>query len=637
MATPTEQTLFLSNGEVLVPTTVGRAGRKLSLKSRYDKRLVDEFRCMRGAHFNRELMQWEVTDCRRNWMQLEQLQVDEAGQYRVPRELQRLKEPLRHVEPNRTCLMPHQGRTLDHGWTYHCGIWAEEQGVGKSLAAIELFEQVGGDWWYVAPLKVVRAFELELRKWRCKNPPRLLHYDILDRETEPRYQCRSCGQMDVPERRTWQKAKVVKHAQEVCGQQVDPETGKCACGWFPGLVEAAYPRCQACSAETMSHASLWKPLPPFPCPIGVVFDESSRLKNGGSARAQAAQLLADRIRDERDGWVIEMTGTPTPHDPADLHSQVEIALPGLLRESTRSHLEKRMAIYEQVDLGDKVVGNIVGWKEDEVANLRERIGNLMLVYLAKDVLELPPLVKEVVDVEPSPELLRAARLAAESSKNAAQALCRLRQLSDGFQYGGLAECAACGAMDLECTKCGGIGFVEAEDVRRAPCPKDDLLRADLACNEEVGRLVVYAGFRASIDRCVDICREEGWGILRCDGRGWAWFDTPDVRDELDLLAELDLATRTARFEKLVVVSHSKSGGLGQNWTAPRENIFYSNDFDAEARWQAEKRTHRNGQPVTRGIRIKDYSHLPTDRYVLKNLEAKRNWQDITLGEVIACL
>lgn len=106
---------------------------------------------------------------------------------------------------------------------------------------------------------------------------------------------------------------------------------------------------------------------------------------------------------------------------------------------------------------------------------------------------------------------------------------------------------------------------------------------------------------------------------------------------MELLQELDLAMRTGKFEKLVVVAHPKSGGLGQNWTAPRENIYYSNDFDAEARWQSEKRTHRNGQPVTRGIRIKDYSHLPTDRYVLKNLDGKRHWQDITLEEVIACL
>lgn len=632
------EVLYLSNGDVLVPVTVDHAGRKLALRCKYDKNLVTEFRCMRGANFNRELMQWEVTDCRRNWMQLESLQVDpeDPTQFRVPHELVRLRGPLQHVEPNRTCLMPHQKHTLDHGYTYHCGIWAEEQGVGKSLAAIELMEHVSGLWWYVAPLKVVRAFELELRKWKCTNLPRLLNYDILERETEPHFQCHSCGESNVPERRTWQKAKVIKHDPKVCDKQFDPEVGKCACGWYPGQVEAAYPRCQACGTQTELHRSLWWPLPQYDCPIGVIFDEASRLKNGGSNRAQAAQALADRIRVERDGWIIEMTGTPTPHDPADWHSEVEIALPGLLRESSRNHLERRMGIYEDIDLGDRVVGNIVGWKEDEVVNLRQRMGNLVLVYLAKDVLDLPPLVKDVIDLEPSPELLRAAKLAAESSQNAAQALNRLRQLSDGFQYGGLIECPTCQGMNLECTKCNGIGFKEVDDVRRAPCPKDVQLRADLAYNEEVGRLVVYAGFRASIDRCVDVCREEGWSVLRCDGRGWAWFDA-DVADEMELLQELDLGTRTSKFEKLVVVAHPKSGGLGQNWTAPRENIFYSNDFDAEARWQAEKRTHRNGQPVTRGIRIKDYSHLPTDRYVLKNLELKRNWQDISLGEVIACL
>lgn len=637
MSAETVQTVYLSNGEVLLPVAIGRtaSSKKLALRCAYDANLVAEFRCMKGANFNRELKQWEVTDCRRNWMQIESLQLDEKGNYRVPRELQRYKQPLIQIKPSRDCARPHQVHSLQHAYTYHGDIWAEEQGVGKSLSAIELMEAVPGQWWYVAPLKVLRAFELELRKWGCKNMPRMLNYDILERETEPHFQCRSCGEKDVPERRTWQKAKAIKHADS-CGP-VDPETGKCpTCGWYVGQQEAAYPRCQSCGARTESHGSLWRLQPPYPCPIGVIFDEASRLKNGGAKRTQAAQELADRIRAERDGYVVLMTGTPAPHDPADWHSLAEIACPGLLRESSRNHLERRMAIYEDVDLGDRVVGNIVGWKEDEVANLRERLSPITLVYLAKDVLELPELIKDIIDLEPSPELLRAAKLAAESSANAAQALNRLRQLSDGFQYGGLAECEKCHAMDLECTACGGVGFKEIEDVRRAPCPKDDQLRSDLAYNEETGRLVVYAGFRASIDRCVSICREEGWSVLRCDGRGWAWFDI-DARDEMDVLPELDLATRTDKVEKLVVVSHPKSGGLGQNWTAPRENIFYSNDFDAEARWQAEKRTHRNGQPVTRGIRIKDYSHLPTDRFILKNLDAKRHLQDISLREVIECL
>lgn len=630
-----EQELMLSNGDRLIPVTVVPAGKKLGLRCKYDYNLVTEFKCMRGARWNPDATQWEVTDCRRNWIQLESLQVDEKGEYRVPAEFARLREPLKMEPPTRDCAMPHQVHTFRHGYTYRCGIWAEEQGVGKSLAAIMLMEKVQGNWWYVAPLKVLRAFELELEKWKCAVKPRMLNYDILDRETEPHFQCRSCGEPGVPERRTWQKAKAIKHAMS-CGP-LDPESGKCtACDWYLGQVEEAHPRCQACGSVTATHGALWHEEAPFECPDGVIFDESSRLKNGGSNRAQAAQRLADRIRAERDGWVIEMTGTPAPHDICDWHSQAEIACPGLLRESTRAHLERRCAIIEQKEIGDgRTFGDIIGWKEDEAENLRRRLAPITLVYLSKDVLELPELVKEVIELPVAEDMRRAARLAAESASCAAQALNRLRQLSDGFQYGGVAECPVCKGMEYECPKCDGIGFLPTEGVRRAPGPKDDRLRYDLGLNEEVGRLVIYAGYRASIDRCVELCQEEGWHVLRCDGRGWDSELFAEGFGELDLLREMDLATRTDRIEQLAVVAHPKSGGLGQNWTAPRENIFFSNDFDAEARWQAEKRTHRNGQ--TRGVRIKDYSHLPTDAFVLRNLEAKRAWQSITLGEIVACL
>ena len=65
-------------------------------------------------------------------------------------------------------------------------------------------------------------------------------------------------------------------------------------------------------------------------PQGVIFDESSRLKGDTSQRSQAAQRLADWIRETFgfDGYVIEMSGTPSPKSPLDWWSQCEIAWPG---------------------------------------------------------------------------------------------------------------------------------------------------------------------------------------------------------------------------------------------------------------------------------------------------------------------
>jgi hypothetical protein len=57
-------------------------------------------------------------------------------------------------------------------------------------------------------------------------------------------------------------------------------------------------------------------------PMGVVFDESSRCKSPTALRTIAAQALADGIRKDWgfEGYVILMSGTPSPKSPADWHS-----------------------------------------------------------------------------------------------------------------------------------------------------------------------------------------------------------------------------------------------------------------------------------------------------------------------------
>lgn len=58
-------------------------------------------------------------------------------------------------------------------------------------------------------------------------------------------------------------------------------------------------------------------------PKFLVCDESSRLKNPTSQRSQAIQRFSDMIRDKYglDGYVIEMSGTPSPKKPTDWWSQ----------------------------------------------------------------------------------------------------------------------------------------------------------------------------------------------------------------------------------------------------------------------------------------------------------------------------
>lgn len=217
-------------------------------------------------------------------------------------------------------------------------------------------------------------------------------------------------------------------------------------------------------------------------PHGVIFDESSRLKNHNSQRSQSAQALADGIREAygRKGYVIEMSGTPSPKSPVDWWSQAEVAWPGFLREGDMKSFERRLGVFVEKEtsqgkhlqritwLDDEAKCTICGgykdeeqhipeicaedyhkWQEsfNEVAFLKERLNGLVLVLHKKDCLDLPDKQYRTVRCEPTPTVERVAKALVKLAPNAITGLTWMRELSDGFQYreevDGTEPCPAC--------------------------------------------------------------------------------------------------------------------------------------------------------------------------------------------------
>ncbi len=223
-------------------------------------------------------------------------------------------------------------------------------------------------------------------------------------------------------------------------------------------------------------------------PHGVVFDESSRAKNHTSQRAQAAQALADGIRADwgMEGYVILMSGTPSPKTPLDWWSQCEIAYPGWLKEGQTSFFEKRLAFIVNKEGLSGIYPHRIGWKDseskcnvcgltyedgphseyeaedlhpferskNEVAYLYERLQGLVVIKNKKDCLDLPEKQYRRVYCEPTATTLRVAKSLLQSAPSTIVGLTRLRELSDGFQYmekvTGKMKCPACtdGTMDV---------------------------------------------------------------------------------------------------------------------------------------------------------------------------------------------
>jgi SNF2 family DNA or RNA helicase len=212
-------------------------------------------------------------------------------------------------------------------------------------------------------------------------------------------------------------------------------------------------------------------------------------------------------------------------------------------------------------------------------------------------------------------------------------------------------------IDVTCTKCNGTGKMPkmVNVPKEVACPKDDALKELLEENEDTGRIVIYAGFTASVDRVARLCVQNGWEVIRVDGRGqWTSFDYGDpkrcvVCGDVESAAEhntfhpqfhayrphtaIEYFQDRNNTQKIAFVGQPGAAGVSITLTAASMLVYYSNTFNGVDRFQSEDRIHRIGMDVNRGATIVDLLHLPTDIYILDNLQKKKVLQAATMGEL----
>ena len=359
-------------------------------------------------------------------------------------------------------------------------------------------------------------------------------------------------------------------------------------------------------------------------PQVVVFDECHALKNPGARRTQLAITLTEEMEKVHGDncAVIGLTGTPAPEDHFDWWSICEVIRPGWLREASFNKFKYRIA---EFGTGQRADGGsypqFLKWRDHEIQILPKRLEGLVQVTWKKDCLDLPEKVYEVIEVEPAPEILRAARMLKNTASRAIELHNKLRQLSDGFQY----------VRNDEGER--SVAFAETK--------KDEVIRELLQqhTKEEGGnnRIVIYAAFTASMDKLTKICLEEGWNVWRYDGRGQLSFHAKSSEIGRVNFSE-SIYQDTLCFEgRIVFLGNPEAAGQGLTLTPAATIVYYSNSFKSQYRVQSEDRIHRFGASKERGCRIIDIVHLPTDRLVIEKLHAKREVEENTLSEIEALL
>lgn len=315
-------------------------------------------------------------------------------------------------------------------------------------------------------------------------------------------------------------------------------------------------------------------------PIVLILDEAHFLKNPTSQRSTTcAHITRSMVMENKDCWIMAMSGTPAPKNPADWWHLCEVVCPGFLAEGHRQKLVDRLALVEEAtsDIGARYP-KLITWfdneqkcktcgqfasdmghsvttfdsitmepmpnpgyhsfvaSKNEVAYLHERMKGLVLVQFKKDCVDLPEKTYEVIKCKPTVDALRTMRSIRATTSRTVTVLMRLRELSDGFQYTeqqtGETTCSVCNGLKkieqytsdgsskelMDCDGCNGTGKVpvyERASINTA-CPKDDVLLDLLEEIEEIGRVVIWAAFTSSIDKIIDLVTKRGWYVIRYD-------------------------------------------------------------------------------------------------------------------------
>ena len=538
-------------------------------------------------------------------------------------------------------LYDHQMDMVAHALMTRNFIWGAEMGTGKTLAAFIYMAMSGiTDFIWVAPLSALRAYNEEIIKWDHIVNPVTMTYDGLKK-----YVLRG---VSMPQGIIFDESAKIKtptSQRSVAARNLSNELRSLD---------------QVCSIGLLSGA----PAPRSP----VDWWHQCEVACPGYLREGNVFLFRERLGIFEDA------------DNGNYKKHVA------WRDTESKCAECGQLESDPCHAGGGILDHQFAPGKDEVSFLYKRMKGLVLIKLKKDCLDLPDKTYERRILKPSRDTILAAKLVADTSTRTIEALTKLRMLSDGFQYtekeDGDTVCPLCigkmkyveyfdpddpleyvptewvdqgikyiydddgGVVEtkqvkyekryVECTNCNGTGRVTKyiRDTTWVECPKTDALLEDLDAHEEVGRLVVYCGFTGSIERVISICQKHAWTTIRADGHKWEGR-TPygEILDNDSLINIFQ--EQQEKYPKVVFIGQPGAAGEGLTLTASPTIIYWSNDFNGNSRMQSEDRGHRIGM-MDQGGRIVDYIHLPSDLYVLDNLQQKKNLQRQSMTGIKAC-
>jgi len=333
-------------------------------------------------------------------------------------------------------------------------------------------------------------------------------------------------------------------------------------------------------------------------PHVLIADEMHRLKNPTAKRTKAIVPLAG-LAERRIG----LTGTPVLNSELDIFSQWRFLDGGetfgknFFTFRNRYFVDKNSRMPRHIHFPDWVVKPT---SRDEIS---AKIASKAMAAKKSDCLDLPPLLKIVVEVEMDAEMRKFYRAMKEdcvallnnkivSAPLAITSLIRLQQVCSGYSV-------------TDDTK---------DVVRFANNPKAHALKELLEQITPNNKVIVWCAFIPDYDTVTKVCDDLKIETVMLTGK-----TSPESRVSMVEAFENDPKVR-------VLIAHPASAGEGINLVSASYSIYYSRNFNLGHYLQSEARNYRAGSE--RHSSITHIDLVMRDSIDADVLEAVRNKEDI---------
>lgn len=349
-------------------------------------------------------------------------------------------------------------------------------------------------------------------------------------------------------------------------------------------------------------------------PKVLVCDESHLLKSPTSKRSILAEVLADRAK-----YKFLLTGTPILNSALDIYQQYKILDGG--ETFGKNFFAFRGKYFEDDNAGwSGSSKHFPVWvpRASTYKRFNELIYEKAMRVLKKDCLDLPPLVRQTVEVELNADQKRMY-------KEMKRDLITFIDKKHDEPAAVVAKLAVTKAIRLQQIVCGHVKDDSGQVTLIPNNPRIKVLKEVIAPLLKDHKIIIWAAFRADYEAITNMLAELKVEYVQIHG------GIPQKEREVAL----------ERFEKdelcRAMVANQSAAGTGVNLTAASYSVYFSKSFKLGDDIQSEARNHRGGSEIHEKItRIDLVTPGTIDEAVTKALANKQDISDriLTIKEMI---